>query len=46
MESADAIVGPINLGNPDEFTILQLAQKIIEFTGSRSTNRIQAAAGR
>ena len=37
MESADAIVGPINLGNPHELSILQLAQKIIEFTGSRST---------
>lgn len=28
--------GPINLGNPDEFTILQLAHKIIEITGSKS----------
>ena len=35
--SADAIVGPINLGNPHELSILQPAQKIIEFTGSRST---------
>jgi len=28
--------GPINLGNPDEFTILELAQKIIELTNSTS----------
>jgi len=28
--------GPINLGNPTEFTILELAQKVIEFTGSSS----------
>jgi len=28
--------GPINLGNPDEFTILQLAHKIVEITGSKS----------
>ena len=29
-------IGPLNLGNPNEFTILELAQKIIEKTGSRS----------
>ena len=29
-------IGPINLGNPDEFTILELAQKIIELTNSKS----------
>ena len=29
--------GPVNLGNPDEFTILELAQKIIALTGSKST---------
>lgn len=28
--------GPINLGNPDEFTIKQLAEKVIELTGSKS----------
>ena len=31
-----AFPGPINLGNPDEFTISQLAQKVIELTRSRS----------
>jgi UDP-glucuronate decarboxylase len=36
MESKNSIVGPVNLGNPTEFTILELAKKIIEITGSRS----------
>jgi len=30
------IVGPINLGNPNEFTMLQLAEKIIQMTESKS----------
>ena len=30
------VVGPTNLGNPNEFTMLELAQKIIDFTGSKS----------
>ena len=34
--SQDEIVGPCNIGNPHEFTILQLAQKVIELTGSSS----------
>jgi dTDP-glucose 4,6-dehydratase len=29
-------VGPVNVGNPNEFTVLQLAQKVIEMTGSDS----------
>ena len=36
METADEITGPVNMGNPVEFTILELAQKIIELTGSKS----------
>ena len=36
MDSPDAVTGPINLGNPGEFTMLELAQKVIELTGSRS----------
>ena len=36
MNSAEEITGPINLGNPTEFTILELAQKVIEITGSKS----------
>lgn len=36
MGSADSITGPINLGNPTEFTILQLASQVIEIVGSKS----------
>ena len=36
MNSKDEITGPINLGNPSEFTILELAEKVIELTGSES----------
>ena len=36
MNTADDFTGPVNLGNPDEFTILQLAEKVIEMTGSKS----------
>ena len=36
MDSADAITGPVNLGNPGEFTIRELAEKVRELTGSRS----------
>lgn len=37
MQTPDDFTGPVNLGNPNEFTILQLADKVIELTGSRST---------
>jgi UDP-glucuronate decarboxylase len=36
MASKDAVVGPINLGNPSEFTIRRLAEMVIELTGSAS----------
>ncbi|MCB1704408.1 MAG: SDR family oxidoreductase [Halioglobus sp.] len=36
MATADDITGPINLGNPNEFTIRELAEKVIKLTGSRS----------
>ena len=36
MNSPDDFVGPVNLGNPVEMTILQLARKIIDLTGSGS----------
>jgi len=36
MNTPDDITGPINLGNPREFTILELANQVIELTGSRS----------
>jgi len=36
MAAPDDVTGPINLGNPHEFTILQLAERVIELTGSSS----------
>jgi len=36
MNSRPDFIGPVNIGNPNEFTILQLAQKVIELTGSQS----------
>lgn len=36
MRAPLSIVGPINIGNPDEFTVLELATQVIEMTGSRS----------
>ncbi len=36
MNSPSDCIGPINLGNPDEFTIRQLAELVIEMTGARS----------
>jgi UDP-glucuronate decarboxylase len=36
MNASKDVMGPINLGNPGEFTILRLAQMVIELTGSRS----------
>jgi UDP-glucuronate decarboxylase len=36
MDSPDTVTGPINLGNPGEFTIRQLAELVLELTGSRS----------
>ena len=35
--SSNEVTGPVNLGNPREFTMLELATKIIELTDSRST---------
>jgi UDP-glucuronate decarboxylase len=36
MMGSESFTGPVNLGNPEEFTILALAKKIIAMTGSRS----------
>ncbi|MCW2240816.1 UDP-glucuronic acid decarboxylase family protein [Azospirillum canadense] len=36
MDSDPAITGPINIGNPGEFTMLELAEQVIALTGSRS----------
>jgi UDP-glucuronate decarboxylase len=37
METGAEVTGPVNLGNPDEFSMLELARLVIEVTGSRST---------
>jgi UDP-glucuronate decarboxylase len=36
MNTGDDFTGPVNIGNPGEFTMLELAQKVIELTGSKS----------
>lgn len=36
MNSRDGFTGPVNLGNPEEFTVLELAKKVIALTGSKS----------
>jgi UDP-glucuronate decarboxylase len=36
MNSPDSVIGPINIGNPIEFSMLQLANMVIDLTGSRS----------
>jgi UDP-glucuronate decarboxylase len=36
MSSPDDFTGPVNIGNPREYSILELAQKILEKTGSKS----------
>jgi len=36
MEAQDDFTGPVNLGNPDEFTVLELAKKVVSIAGSRS----------
>lgn len=36
MMNTENFTGPVNLGNPEEYTILELAQKIITMTGSKS----------
>ncbi|RKT45268.1 UDP-glucuronic acid decarboxylase family protein [Thiocapsa rosea] len=36
MDSPDDLTGPVNLGNPGEFTMIELAETVLELTGSRS----------
>ena len=36
MDTSSDVVGPINLGNPGEFTVLELAEKVLQFTNSKS----------
>ncbi|HUF57229.1 MAG TPA: UDP-glucuronic acid decarboxylase family protein [Thermohalobaculum sp.] len=42
MDTDDAVTGPMNLGNPGEFTIRELAEKVIALTGSGSEIRHEA----
>jgi len=36
MNTSEDVTGPINIGNPDEFSMLELAEKVIQITGSKS----------
>ena len=36
MDTPDKVTGPVNIGNPHEFTMLELAQHVLKLTGSRS----------
>jgi UDP-glucuronate decarboxylase len=36
MNTDDSFIGPVNLGNPDEFSMLELAEKVIALTNSKS----------
>ena len=39
-------IGPMNIGNPDEFTMLELAELVLEVTGARRRRGVRAASGR
>ncbi|MCP5182199.1 MAG: GDP-mannose 4,6-dehydratase, partial [Pseudomonadales bacterium] len=41
MDSPDDCTGPINMGNPGEFSMLELAQHVLRLTGSRSQLRFE-----
>jgi UDP-glucuronate decarboxylase len=36
MDTGDDVTGPINVGNPDEFTMIELAENVLRLTGSKS----------
>ena len=36
MATPDGVTGPVNIGNPSEFSILELASTVVSMTGSRS----------
>lgn len=36
MDNTEGFIGPVNIGNPEEFTILELANLVLELTGSKS----------
>ena len=46
METGPEVTGPINIGNPNEFTIRELAEKVIELTGSQLEDRAAPASDR
>ena len=46
MSAPDDFIGPVNLGNPGEFTILELAKKVLEIIGGRSKLGLHASACR
>ena len=41
MMNKDDFIGPVNIGNPGEFTIRELAEKILKLTGSRSKIQVR-----
>ena len=41
MMNKDDVIGPVNIGNPGEFTIRELAEKILKLTGSRSKIQVR-----
>jgi UDP-glucuronate decarboxylase len=45
MESADEVTGPINVGNPVEFTILELAEKVLKKVGGKSKIKFMPLPG-
>ncbi len=44
MNASDEIAGPMNLGNPEEITIRELAERILDLTGSKARVRYAEAA--
>ena len=45
MMEQDGFIGPVNIGNPDEFTIKELAEKVCALTGKKcAVRRVVAAA--
>jgi len=36
MKTPDEVTGPVNLGNPEEHSILEIAQRVLKLTGSKS----------
>jgi UDP-glucuronate decarboxylase len=45
MGSGDTLTGPVNIGNPEEYSILELAQRVIDMVGSASTLEFRERPG-